>query len=103
MMEQKLLTEIRPVKSDDSLKIKLWNEKGMTLKEKMDEYTWSYIKKFCSKCAFRNSKKYNCISLQYWRDGFQETHCDKLARARTQKFKKEFAVLMSSHPLANRG
>ncbi|QLH03640.1 hypothetical protein C5F47_08865 [Nitrosopumilus cobalaminigenes] len=79
--------------------IKKWHYEGQQLELELNENDWEYRKKICTKCTIEEQKKLHCLKVNNFKDGIQETHCDKLIHARTQKNKKKIEGYIESHPL----
>lgn len=79
--------------------IRKWHEDGERLEQELNDYDWEYRKKICSKCTIEEQEKLHCLRVNNYKDGIQETHCDKLVHARTQKNKKKIEGYIESHPL----
>ncbi|MGI0073372.1 MAG: hypothetical protein ACREA3_06140 [Nitrosotalea sp.] len=77
-----------------------WQEEGLRLKKELLDYNWQYRKKICIKCPMEQKIKLNCHKVNNFVDGIQETHCRKLIRARTQKFRKQINEFLDLHPYA---
>ena len=76
-----------------------WHEEGKHIQKMLREYNWEYRKKICSKCTDEMQKKLHCRKEDNFKDGIQETYCDKMTRARSQKFRKTILKYMNFHPL----
>ena len=79
-----------------------WQNPGLILKKEMLEYNWQYRHKICSKCSKEQQKQLQCHKVDRFVNGIQETHCKKLIRARTKKFKKKIDSLLEINPLCYR-
>lgn len=78
-----------------------WFEQGFFLQDELDKYNWQYREKICLNCPVELQQKLNCLRVDNFANGIQETHCYKLANARTKKFRKKIEVFLESHPLRN--
>lgn len=67
----------------------------------MRKYNWEYRKKICNKCSVETQKKLNCRKVNNFKNGVQETWCEKLLNARTQKFRKEIKSFWEKYPQEN--
>lgn len=70
-----------------------WNQNGISIKEEMIKYDCEYREKHPCKCEPR------CFAANNFVNGIQETHCKKMIKARTQKFRKKINAFLSLHPL----
>ena len=75
-----------------------WFEEGTHIQDLVDRYEWKYRKKICTKCPASKQKELNCLKIDNYRDGIQETYCDKMTRARGNKFRKIMYRYTDSHP-----
>jgi len=78
-----------------------WHEEGNHIKKLLLDYDWEYRKKICSKCSLGTRQKLRCLSVDNFQDGIQETHCGKMDKARTQKYRKTMMNFINFHPLWN--
>lgn len=78
-----------------------WHEEGEHVKKLLLGYDWEYRKKICTKCPLETKQKLRCFSVNNFKDGIQETHCKKMHRARTQKYRKTIMNFINFHPLRN--
>lgn len=79
-----------------------WHEEGFNIQKAFIEYNWEYRKKICSKCNQEQRTRYHCFKADRFVDGIQETHCNKLIKARTKKFRKKIEEFILLHPLYDR-
>lgn len=79
----------------------IWHTKGVQLKEEMIVYNWAYRRKICTKCTIENQSKLQCHKVNNFVNGIQETHCKKLIRSRTKKFKNKINEFLEIHPSCN--
>lgn len=79
-----------------------WQEEGIHIKKILLDYDWEYRKKICVKCPIEIQKKLQCLRIDNYKEGIQETHCKKMDKARTQKYRKLILSFISFHPLSNR-
>ncbi len=88
---------------DDLIQIKIsnWQDQGLVIRDEMKKYNWEYRKKICVKCSIETQKKLNCRKINNFKDGIQETWCEKILNARTQKFKKDIEKFWLVHPYEN--
>jgi len=78
--------------------IREWHKVGLILKEEMLDYNWEYRKKHCFKCSPIEKSIHKCFEVNKFVNGVQETHCKKMIKARTQKFRKKINAFLDSHP-----
>lgn len=76
-----------------------WHEEGEHVKKLLLDYDWKYRKKICTKCPLETQQKLKCFRVNNFKDGIQETHCKKMDRARTQKYRKIMMKFIDWHPL----
>ena len=76
-----------------------WHEEGEHIKKLLLDYDWKYRKKICTKCPIGAKQKLRCFRVNNFKDGIQETHCKKMDRARTQKYRKTIMNFINFHPL----
>lgn len=76
-----------------------WHEEGEHIKKLLLDYDWSYRKKICTKCPIETRQKLRCFRVDNFKDEIQETHCKKMDRARTQKYRKTIMNFINFHPL----
>lgn len=79
------------------IQITSWQKKSRELKDEMLDYNWEYRKKVCAKCPIETQIRLNCHKIDNFKNGIQETHCKKLIRARTKKFRKKIDGLLLSY------
>lgn len=72
--------------------IKEWNREGLSLKEEMLNFDWEYRKNHICECVPI------CFAADNFVDGIQETHCKKMIKARTQRFRKRINDFLKLHP-----
>ena len=60
-----------------------WLKEGLSLRDELIKYDWEYREKHPCKCKPR------CFVANNFVNGIQETHCKKMIKARTQKFRKK--------------
>jgi hypothetical protein len=65
-----------------------YHNEAFLLKRALLDYNWEYRRKICVKCTAEQQIKLHCLKVDNFVGGIQETHCRKLVRARTEKFKK---------------
>jgi len=78
-----------------------WHEEGEHIKKLLLDYDWEYRKKICTKCPIEIQQKLKCFRVNNFESGIQETHCKKMDRARTQKYRKTMMNFINFHPLRN--
>ena len=78
-----------------------WHEEGEHIKKLLLDYDWEYRKKICTNCPLETQQKLRCLRVNNFKDGIQETHCKKMDRARTQKYRKIIMNFINFHPLRN--
>lgn len=78
-----------------------WQEEGGHIKKLLLDYDWDYRKKICVKCPLETQQKLRCFRVNNFKDGIQESHCKKMDRARTQKYRKNIMSFINFHPLRN--
>lgn len=78
-----------------------WHEEGTHIQQLLRKYNWQYRKKICTKCPLETQRNLNCFKVDNFKNGIQETHCKKMNKARTQKFRKIILGFMKFHPLSN--
>lgn len=78
-----------------------WQEEGNHIKKLLLDYDWDYRKKICAVCPIETQHKLNCFRVENFKDGIQETHCKKMDRARTQKYRKTIMRFIDFHPSRN--
>lgn len=80
-----------------------WINIGQILKEEMLAYNWKYRAKICLQCPLETQKRLDCKRFNNYRmikgQRIQETHCKKLIKARTAKFKNRIYALERVSPL----
>lgn len=84
------------------IKISNWQDKGLVIRDEMKKYNWEYRKKICTKCPREIQRKLNCRKVNNFKDEIQETWCEKILNARTQKFRKEIEKFWTMHPYENK-
>jgi len=94
--EEKILINGLPFIVDE---IREWHERGLSLKEEILDYNWGYRKKICSKCSLEQQEFRGCFKVNNSKNRIQETHCESMVRAGTQKFRKKIKAFLYSHPL----
>lgn len=77
-----------------------WHEEGNHIQKLLSDYDWNYRKKICTKCPLETQQKLNCLRVNNFQDGVQETHCKKMDRARTEKYRKTILKFINFHPLS---
>jgi len=81
------------------LQVDEWRKQGWSIVDNMEIYEWNYRKKICSKCPKKKQRELNCFKVENFVDDIQETYCDKLENARTQKFSKAIDEFFFGYPL----
>ena len=79
-----------------------WKEEGTHIQKILLDYDWKYRKKICEKCPVETQKKLECFKVDNFNEGIQETHCKKMSKARTQKYRKLITNFIQFHPSSNR-
>lgn len=83
-----------------------WFGVGGVLKEEMLAYNWQYRLKICSKCPIDTQKRLECKRFDNFRTikGYriQETHCKKLIKARSAKFRSRIESFLRLSPFGQR-
>ncbi len=76
--------------SDNSLaRVTDFYNQAFLLKRELQDYNWEYRRKICVNCSAAEQIKLHCFKVDNFVGGIQETHCKKLVKARTKKFKKK--------------
>lgn len=75
-----------------------WHEEGEHIKKLLLDYDWDYRRKVCTKCPLTTQRKLKCFRVNNFKDGIQETHCKKMDKARTQKYRKTIMKFINFHP-----
>ena len=79
-----------------------WNDEGNHIQKILLDYDWEYREKICAKCPLEIQKKLECFRVNNYKNNIQETHCRKMDKARTQKYRKLITKFIQFHPLSNR-
>ena len=75
-----------------------WHEEGEHIKKLLLDYDWDYRRKVCTKCPLTTQRKLKCFRVNNFKDEIQETHCKKMDKARTQKYRKTIMKFINFHP-----
>lgn len=78
-----------------------WYEEGNHIKKLLLDYDWEYRKKVCTKCSLETRQELRCFRVDNFKDEIQETHCKKMDKARTQKYRKTMMNFIDFNPLRN--
>ena len=79
-----------------------WQEEGSYIQKIIRQYNWEYREKICSKCPIEKQQKLNCVKIDNFKNGIQETYCSKMTKSRSKKFKKIILKYMDFHPSNSR-
>lgn len=78
-----------------------WQEEGNHIKKLLIDYDWEYREKICTKCSLETKQELRCFKVDNFKDGIQETHCKKMNKARTQRYRKIIMNFIDFNPLRN--